>query len=66
MRRDIIAATSALRTLGIAPGANIGDELAIFEPTHGSAPKYASQNKVNPLSSNVFIILSKGSVETGG
>ncbi len=35
--------------LGLAPGANIGDEIAIFEPTHGSAPKYAGQNKVNPM-----------------
>jgi isocitrate dehydrogenase (NAD+) len=35
--------------LGIAPGANIGDDLAVFEPTHGSAPKYTSMNKVNPL-----------------
>lgn len=34
--------------LGIAPGANIGDEIALFEPTHGSAPRYAGQNKVNP------------------
>jgi isocitrate dehydrogenase len=34
--------------LGIAPGANIGDGLAIFEATHGSAPKYAGQDKVNP------------------
>ncbi len=34
--------------LGIAPGANIGDEIAIFEATHGSAPKYKGQNKVNP------------------
>ncbi|MFS8639622.1 MAG: isocitrate dehydrogenase (NAD(+)) [Symbiobacteriaceae bacterium] len=34
--------------LGIAPGANIGDEYAVFEPIHGSAPKYAGQNKVNP------------------
>jgi isocitrate dehydrogenase (NAD+) len=34
--------------LGVAPGANIGDELALFEPVHGSAPKYAGQNKVNP------------------
>jgi len=36
--------------LGIAPGANIGDEIAVFEATHGSAPKYAGQNKVNPTS----------------
>lgn len=35
--------------LGVAPGANIGDESAVFEPTHGSAPKYTGQNKVNPM-----------------
>ena len=35
--------------LGLAPGANFGDEAAVFEPTHGSAPKYAGQNKVNPM-----------------
>ncbi|HYY43768.1 MAG TPA: isocitrate/isopropylmalate family dehydrogenase, partial [Actinomycetota bacterium] len=35
--------------LGLAPGGNIGDEAAVFEPTHGSAPKYAGQNKVNPM-----------------
>ncbi len=34
--------------LGVAPGANIGDEIAVFEPIHGSAPKYKGQNKVNP------------------
>jgi isocitrate dehydrogenase (NAD+) len=34
--------------LGVAPGANFGDELAVFEPVHGSAPKYAGKNKVNP------------------
>jgi len=34
--------------LGVAPGANIGDKCAIFEATHGSAPKYKGQNKVNP------------------
>jgi len=34
--------------LGVAPGANIGDKAAIFEATHGSAPKYKGQNKVNP------------------
>ncbi len=36
--------------LGMAPGANIGDNCAIFEATHGSAPKYAGQDKVNPSS----------------
>jgi isocitrate dehydrogenase (NAD+) len=35
--------------LGLAAGANIGDEIAVFEPTHGSAPKYAGLNKVNPV-----------------
>ncbi|MCL6588376.1 MAG: isocitrate/isopropylmalate dehydrogenase family protein [Firmicutes bacterium] len=34
--------------LGVAPGANIGESAALFEPTHGSAPKYKGQNKVNP------------------
>ncbi|HEY8464968.1 MAG TPA: isocitrate/isopropylmalate dehydrogenase family protein [Bacillota bacterium] len=34
--------------LGVAPGANIGDGVALFEPTHGSAPKYKGLNKVNP------------------
>jgi isocitrate dehydrogenase (NAD+) len=34
--------------LGVAPGANIGDAAAVFEATHGSAPKYKGQNKVNP------------------
>ncbi len=36
--------------LGMAPGANIGDQCALFEATHGTAPKYAGQNKVNPSS----------------
>jgi isocitrate dehydrogenase (NAD+) len=35
--------------LGVAPGANIGDTAAVFEATHGSAPKYKGQNKVNPM-----------------
>ena len=35
--------------LGVAPGANIGTNAALFEPTHGSAPKYAGLNKVNPM-----------------
>jgi isocitrate dehydrogenase len=34
--------------LGMAPGANIGDTCAVFEATHGSAPQYAGQDKVNP------------------
>jgi isocitrate dehydrogenase (NAD+) len=35
--------------LGMAPGANIGDDYAVFEAVHGSAPKYKGQNKVNPM-----------------
>jgi isocitrate dehydrogenase (NAD+) len=35
--------------LGVAPGANIGDDVAVFEATHGSAPKYRGKNKVNPM-----------------
>jgi isocitrate dehydrogenase len=34
--------------IGIAPGANLGDKIAVFEATHGTAPKYAGKNKVNP------------------
>ncbi|HLZ55860.1 MAG TPA: isocitrate/isopropylmalate dehydrogenase family protein [Ktedonosporobacter sp.] len=48
---DIISDLSAglIGGLGVAPGANIGSQYAIFEPVHGSAPKYAGQNKVNPM-----------------
>ena len=35
--------------LGVAPGANVGDAFSVFEPTHGSAPKYKGQNKANPM-----------------
>jgi isocitrate dehydrogenase (NAD+) len=35
--------------LGVAPGGNIGDQAAVFEATHGSAPKYKGMNKVNPM-----------------
>ena len=34
--------------LGLAPGANVGDHIALFEATHGTAPKYAGQDKANP------------------
>ena len=48
---DILSdlAAGLIGGLGVAPGANIGDEAALFEPTHGSAPRYAGQNKVNPF-----------------
>ena len=47
---DIISdlASGLVGGLGVTPGANIGSEYAIFEAVHGSAPKYAGQNKVNP------------------
>jgi isocitrate dehydrogenase len=48
------AAAAQVGGLGVAPGGNIGDYIGIFEATHGTAPKYAGLNKVNPIS----IILS--------
>jgi len=52
--------------LGIAPGANIGDGVAVFEATHGTAPKYAGQDKVNPGSlilSGVMMLIHLGWTE---
>jgi isocitrate dehydrogenase len=52
--------------LGMAPGANIGDTCAIFEATHGSAPKYAGQDKINPgslLLSGVMMLEHMGWTE---
>jgi isocitrate dehydrogenase (NAD+) len=48
---DIVSdlAAGLVGGLGLAPGANFGKEAAVFEPTHGSAPKYAGQNKANPM-----------------
>ncbi|MEW6417421.1 MAG: isocitrate/isopropylmalate dehydrogenase family protein [Nitrospirota bacterium] len=48
---DIISDLTAglIGGLGLAPGANLGEEYAVFEPTHGSAPKYKGLNKVNPF-----------------
>lgn len=47
---DIVSDLTAglIGGLGVAPGANIGEGLAVFEPVHGSAPRYAGLNKVNP------------------
>lgn len=44
------AAAGQVGGLGVAPGGNLGDGRALFEPTHGSAPKYAGEDKVNPSS----------------
>ena len=48
---DIVSdlAAGLIGGLGLAPGANIGDKYAVFEATHGSAPKYKGLNKVNPM-----------------
>jgi 3-isopropylmalate dehydrogenase len=48
---DIISdlAAQLIGGLGFACSGNIGDDYAVFEPTHGSAPKYAGQHKVNPM-----------------
>ena len=43
--------------LGLAPGANIGESCAVFEPVHGSAPKYAGQNKLNPTATILSAVL---------
>jgi isocitrate dehydrogenase (NAD+) len=54
--------------LGLAPGANIGNDCAVFEPTHGSAPKYRGMNKVNPMAmmlSSVLMLRHIGESESG-
>jgi isocitrate dehydrogenase (NAD+) len=43
--------------LGLAPGANIGEGIAVFEPTHGSAPKYTGLNKVSPMAEMLSAVL---------
>jgi isocitrate dehydrogenase (NAD+) len=55
--------------LGLAPGGNFGTEAAVFEPTHGSAPKYAGQNKVNPMAqmlSGVMMLRHLGEADAAG
>jgi isocitrate dehydrogenase (NAD+) len=55
--------------LGVAPGANVGDEVAVFEPTHGSAPKYSGQNKANPMAvmlSGVMMLRHLGEEDAAG
>ncbi len=46
--------------LGLVPGANIGDHAALFEPVHGSAPKYAGQNRANPAAMIMAAVLMLG------
>lgn len=55
--------------LGVAPGANIGTDVAVFEPTHGSAPKYKGMNKVNPTAlilSGMLMLKHLGETEAAG
>jgi isocitrate dehydrogenase len=44
------AAAAQVGGLGLAPGGNVGDGYAVYEATHGTAPKYADQDKINPCS----------------
>ncbi len=68
---DIISdlAAGLIGGLGIAPGANIGSEYAVFEPTHGSAPKYAGKDVANPTAeilSATLMLRHIGEVEAAG
>lgn len=68
MNGDIISdlGSGLVGGLGLAPGANIGDGIAIFEAVHGSAPKYAGQNTINPtavLFSGVMMLRHLGEFE---
>ncbi|MCL5421170.1 MAG: isocitrate/isopropylmalate dehydrogenase family protein [Nitrospirae bacterium] len=65
---DVVSdlAAGLIGGLGLAPGANIGDEMAVFEPTHGSAPKYKGLNKMNPIAmilSGVMMLIHLGETE---
>ena len=65
---DIISdlAAGLIGGLGLAPGANFGTHAAVFEPTHGSAPKYAGQNKVNPMAMMLSGVLMLRHLEETG
>jgi isocitrate dehydrogenase (NAD+) len=56
---DIISdlAAGLVGGLGVAPGANIGRDIALFEPTHGSAPKYRGMNRVNPVAQMLSAVM---------
>src|SRR5262245_10600737 len=67
---DIVSdlAAGLVGGLGVAPGANIGTEAAVFEPVHGSAPKYAGQDKANPTAlilSGALMLRHLGYPDTG-
>ncbi len=62
---DILSdlAAGLIGGLGVAPGGNIGKEIALFEPTHGSAPKYKGENKVNPIAMMLSAVLMLRHIE---
>jgi isocitrate dehydrogenase (NAD+) len=65
---DVVSdlAAGLIGGLGLAPGANLGEEIAVFEPVHGSAPKYKGLNKINPLAmilSGVMMLKHLGEAE---
>lgn len=65
---DVVSdlAAGLIGGLGLAPGANLGDDMAVFEPTHGSAPKYKGLNKMNPIAmilSGVMMLIHLGETE---
>jgi isocitrate dehydrogenase (NAD+) len=67
---DIVSdlAAGLVGGLGVAPGANIGEHAAVFEPVHGSAPKYAGQNKANPTAlilSGALMLRHLGETDAG-
>lgn len=68
---DILSdlASGLVGGLGVAPGSNIGSEIAVFEPVHGSAPKYAGQDKVNPTAtilSGMLLLRHLGEMRAAG
>ena len=65
---DIVAdlAGGLVGSVGLSPGGNFGEGIAVFEPAHGSAPKYAGRNKVNPAAmilSGAFMLRHLGETD---
>jgi isocitrate dehydrogenase (NAD+) len=65
---DILSdlAAGLIGGLGVAPGGNFGVEAAVFEPTHGSAPRYAGQNRVNPIAMMLSAVMMLRHLEEVG
>ncbi len=62
---DVVSdlAAGLIGGLGLAPGGNFGTKAAVFEPTHGSAPKYTGQNKVNPMAMMLSGVMMLGHLD---